>query len=125
MVAIILIFMSKEQEAKLDQVRAEAISNMKKDSTKNFHTLSIDQAYSKYGTDPTNGLTSRQVIVQREKFGSNELSAEEEKSLWERIVEQFEDVLVRILLLAASISFFFALVGKYFIESQFFTTLCL
>jgi magnesium-transporting ATPase (P-type) len=110
--------MSKEQEAKLDQVRAEAIQNMKKDTSKfNFHTLTIDQAYSKYGTDPTNGLSSRQVAVQREKFGSNELSAEEEKSLWERIMEQFEDVLVRILLFAATISFFFAIVGKYLLRN--------
>ncbi|KTF93636.1 hypothetical protein cypCar_00000889, partial [Cyprinus carpio] len=34
-----------------------------------------------------------------------ELPAEEGKSLWELVVEQFEDLLVRILLLAACVSF--------------------
>lgn len=44
-------------------------------------------------------------------YGKNELDKEEEKSLWERIVEQFEDLLVRILLLAAIISFTIAVTG--------------
>jgi len=41
------------------------------------------------------------------------LEAEEEKSLWERIVEQFEDILVRILLASATISFIIAVTGKF------------
>jgi magnesium-transporting ATPase (P-type) len=43
--------------------------------------------------------------------GPNELEAEEEKSLWEKIKENFEDLLARILLLAATISFIIALTG--------------
>lgn len=46
-----------------------------------------------------------------EKYGPNELDAEEETSLWEKIKEQFEDLLARILLLAATISFVIALTG--------------
>ena len=46
-----------------------------------------------------------------EKYGNNELDKEEEKSLWERIKEAFEDLLVRILLLSAFISFLIALSG--------------
>nr|2VOY_B Chain B, SARCOPLASMIC/ENDOPLASMIC RETICULUM CALCIUM ATPASE 1 [Oryctolagus cuniculus] len=41
-------------------------------------------------------------------YGHNELPAEEGKSLWELVIEQFEDLLVRILLLAACISFVLA-----------------
>ena len=48
-----------------------------------------------------------------EEYGPNELEAEPEKSLWERIVEQFEDVLVRILLASATISFVIAITGKF------------
>ncbi|KAJ8271214.1 hypothetical protein COCON_G00100730 [Conger conger] len=51
------------------------------------------------------GLSTEQLRKAREKWGSNELPAEEGKSLWELVVEQFEDLLVRILLLAACISF--------------------
>jgi magnesium-transporting ATPase (P-type) len=47
----------------------------------------------------------------REKFGKNELEAEEDKSLFEKIMEQFEDPLVRILLVAATITFVFAFTG--------------
>lgn len=39
------------------------------------------------------------------KYGANELEKEEKESIWEKIKEQFEDNLVRILLLAAVISF--------------------
>ena len=43
-----------------------------------------------------------------EKYGLNELEKEEEESLWEKIKEQFEDLLARILLVAATISFIIA-----------------
>jgi magnesium-transporting ATPase (P-type) len=46
-------------------------------------------------------------------YGPNELDAEEEKSIWARIAEQFEDELVIILLVAAVISFVIALTGNY------------
>lgn len=46
-----------------------------------------------------------------EKYGLNELEKEEEDSLWEKIKEQFEDLLARILLVAATISFLIAVTG--------------
>nr|XP_009861043.2 sarcoplasmic/endoplasmic reticulum calcium ATPase 2-like isoform X2 [Ciona intestinalis] len=55
------------------------------------------------------GLSQEQVKRNREKYGPNELPADEGKPLWQMIVEQFEDLLVRILLLAAIISFVLAL----------------
>ena len=45
------------------------------------------------------------------KYGLNELDKEEETSLWERIKEQFEDQLARILLVSALISFVIAITG--------------
>ena len=64
------------------------------------------------------GLTSAEATKRLQEHGPNELDAEEEKSLWERIVEQFEDILVRILLASATISFVIAITGK-FADSQF------
>uniref|UniRef100_A0AAY4CZL4 Calcium-transporting ATPase n=1 Tax=Denticeps clupeoides TaxID=299321 RepID=A0AAY4CZL4_9TELE len=74
----------------------------------NAHTKSVEEVYSFFGVNESTGLSLDQVKRQREKWGPNELPAEEGKSLWELVVEQFEDLLVRILLLAACISFVLA-----------------
>ncbi|KAF5906274.1 sarcoplasmic/endoplasmic reticulum calcium ATPase 2 isoform X1, partial [Clarias magur] len=74
----------------------------------NSHTKSVEEVYSYFSVNESTGLTLDQVKRQRDKFGPNELPAEEGKSLWELVVEQFEDLLVRILLLAACISFVLA-----------------
>ncbi|CAE7477053.1 ECA4 [Symbiodinium natans] len=54
------------------------------------------------------GLTHSQVLQQRLRHGPNELTEEEKKSLWKLILAQFEDLLVRILLVSAMVSFFLA-----------------
>ncbi|XP_029511149.1 sarcoplasmic/endoplasmic reticulum calcium ATPase 2 [Oncorhynchus nerka] len=74
----------------------------------NAHTKTVEEVYSHFNVNESTGLGVDQVKRQREKWGPNELPAEEGKSLWELVVEQFEDLLVRILLLAACISFVLA-----------------
>ncbi|XP_051956194.1 sarcoplasmic/endoplasmic reticulum calcium ATPase 2 [Xyrauchen texanus] len=74
----------------------------------NAHTKTVEEVYSNFSVNESTGLDLEQVKRQREKWGPNELPAEEGKSLWELVVEQFEDLLVRILLLAACISFVLA-----------------
>jgi Ca2+ transporting ATPase len=54
------------------------------------------------------GLTPEQVKKNLEKYGPNELPVEEGKTIWQLFVEQFDDLLVKILLLAAVISFVLA-----------------
>uniref|UniRef100_A0A4W6EI51 Calcium-transporting ATPase n=1 Tax=Lates calcarifer TaxID=8187 RepID=A0A4W6EI51_LATCA len=75
----------------------------------NAHTKSATEVLDNFGVNENTGLTLEQVKVNLEKYGPNELPAEEGKSLWELVVEQFEDLLVRILLLAACVSFVLAL----------------
>ncbi|KAH9584211.1 Cation-transporting P-type ATPase [Trypanosoma melophagium] len=58
------------------------------------------------------GLSTTEVEERRQKFGRNELPAEAPTPFWKLVLAQFEDTLVRILLLAAMISFFMALVEK-------------
>jgi Ca2+-transporting ATPase len=56
---------------------------------------------------------SKEVAAQRLKeFGSNELKEEEQESIFDKIKEQFEDLLVRILLGAAIVSFILALTSS-------------
>uniref|UniRef100_A0A3B3CQY3 Calcium-transporting ATPase n=1 Tax=Oryzias melastigma TaxID=30732 RepID=A0A3B3CQY3_ORYME len=74
----------------------------------NAHTKSVEEVYSHFCVNESTGLSLEEVKRQKDKWGLNELPAEEGKSLWELVLEQFEDLLVRILLLAACISFVLA-----------------
>uniref|UniRef100_A0AAR2LKQ0 Calcium-transporting ATPase n=1 Tax=Pygocentrus nattereri TaxID=42514 RepID=A0AAR2LKQ0_PYGNA len=71
----------------------------------NAHTKTVEEVLGYFGVNESTGLSSEQLRKSRERWGPNELPAEEGKSLWELVLEQFEDLLVRILLLAACISF--------------------
>jgi len=61
-----------------------------------------------FSVNTERGLSQDQVKKNREKYGPNELPAEEGKSIWQLVLEQFDDLLVKILLLAAIISFVLA-----------------
>uniref|UniRef100_A0A0N4Z1V1 Calcium-transporting ATPase n=1 Tax=Parastrongyloides trichosuri TaxID=131310 RepID=A0A0N4Z1V1_PARTI len=78
----------------------------------NAHSKSPEELQKYFGTSK-DGLTEAQVEELREKHGFNEMPAEEGKTLWELIFEQFEDLLVRILLLAAVVSFTLALFEEH------------
>ncbi|KAK5607158.1 Sarcoplasmic/endoplasmic reticulum calcium ATPase 1 [Crenichthys baileyi] len=74
----------------------------------NSHTKTTAECLAYFGVNENVGLSPDQVKKNLDKYGFNELPAEEGKSIWELIIEQFEDLLVRILLLAACISFVLA-----------------
>uniref|UniRef100_A0A667WXU7 Calcium-transporting ATPase n=1 Tax=Myripristis murdjan TaxID=586833 RepID=A0A667WXU7_9TELE len=74
----------------------------------NAHTKAPAECLAYFGVNENTGLTPDQFKKNLAKHGYNELPAEEGKSIWELIAEQFEDLLVRILLLAACISFVLA-----------------
>jgi Ca2+ transporting ATPase len=67
-----------------------------------------EECTSHFQVDEERGLSPSQVEANKKKYGLNELPVEEGKTLWELILEQFDDLLVKILLLAAIISFILA-----------------
>nr|AAW25406.1 unknown [Schistosoma japonicum] len=69
----------------------------------------VDEVLNYFDSDPETGMSDDQVKKQTAKFGPNELPAEEAKAIWQLVLEQFDDLLVKILLLAAIISFVLAL----------------
>lgn len=77
------------------------------------HTKTVEESLSYFGTDPEKGLSDDQLKRNQEKYGPNELPAEEGKALWQLILEQFDDLLVKILLLAAIISFVLAIFEEH------------
>ncbi|MCK9471741.1 MAG: cation-translocating P-type ATPase [Bacilli bacterium] len=58
-----------------------------------------------YEVDPLYGLKSDAVLKNRELYGYNELSSRKKKSLIIKFLEQFKDILIIILILAAVLSF--------------------
>lgn len=89
---------------------------MKKLDLKEFqyHKKSVEDVVKGLSTSLERGLTQAEAEKRLKEYGQNQLEKEEEESLWDKIKESFEDLLVRILLLAAVISFIIALVGKYY-----------
>ncbi|KAK4298153.1 hypothetical protein Pmani_029481 [Petrolisthes manimaculis] len=72
------------------------------------HTYSYEDVLTQFAVEPNVGLGETQVKNSQEKYGPNELPAEEGKSLLQLVLEQFDDLLVKILLMAAIISFILA-----------------
>eukprot|EP00730_Choanoeca_flexa_P004013 TRINITY_DN11572_c0_g2_i2.p1 TRINITY_DN11572_c0_g2~~TRINITY_DN11572_c0_g2_i2.p1 ORF type:complete len:1043 (+),score=353.64 TRINITY_DN11572_c0_g2_i2:56-3184(+) len=72
---------------------------------KDSWSMSTEQVCKHFNVDKTKGLTKKQVEENRAKHGLNELPEEDAKSILELIIEQFDDLLVKILLAAAIISF--------------------
>ena len=95
---------------------------------------SWEDCCSRFKVDTERGLSESQIEQNLKEFGPNgkglplslrpmtfakpiyffipELPAEEGKSIWQLILEQFDDLLVKILLLAAMISFVSSLKPK-------------
>ncbi|GIY67676.1 hypothetical protein CDAR_214591 [Caerostris darwini] len=82
------------------------------------HTKTYQETLGYFNTEPERGLSLDQVKKNQDKYGPNELPAEEGKSLLQLIIEQFDDLLVKILLLAAIISFVLALFEEHEDESS-------
>ncbi len=63
------------------------------------------------------GLNDRQVEDSRSKHGSNELTPPKRPSMWRLYLEKFSDPVIRILLVAATLSFVVAFVENEFAET--------
>jgi Ca2+-transporting ATPase len=58
-----------------------------------------------HGVDQGQGLADAEVELKRAEFGTNELDKDEGTPLWKLVLQQFDDLLVKILLGAAVLSF--------------------
>jgi len=76
-------------------------------------TRTPEEVLKYFNVTEDRGLSDDQVKRAQEKYGPNELPAEEGKPLWKLILEQFDDLLVKILLGAAMISFVLAIFEEH------------
>ncbi len=69
------------------------------------HTFTSEEVIRILGSDDTNGLSSAEAAARLEKHGRNELAEGKKKTLLQRFLAQFADVLIIILLISAVVSF--------------------
>jgi len=70
-----------------------------------IHTQPLSELFEQLHTDEHQGLTPQQVAENQKRFGANTLKEKKKKSLTQRFFDQFKDVMIIILLLAAVVSF--------------------
>lgn len=58
--------------------------------------LTTDQVVKALGTDVNKGLSPAQVQALHERYGFNELVKQPGKPLWKLVLEQFDDMLVKV-----------------------------
>ncbi|MCK4692173.1 MAG: hypothetical protein KAT23_00995, partial [Anaerolineales bacterium] len=75
-----------------------------------WHTLEASKVVRALQTSPTRGLTTEQVARRVVEYGPNELVEPPRPTLWRMILEQFNNFIVIVLIVASIVS---ALLGDY------------
>ncbi len=78
----------------------------------NFYSSSKEEVLSALSVDKDNGLSDKRVEDYQAKFGMNKLNEKKKKSNFKRFAEQFKDVMIIILIIAAIVSFVVVCVEK-------------
>ncbi|MEW5719364.1 MAG: HAD-IC family P-type ATPase, partial [Chloroflexota bacterium] len=74
--------------------------------SKNIHALAVDRAVSEFETHLHSGLSTQEAVARQAKHGFNELMERPRPGFLKMLLGQFEDFLVRILIVAAVVSMF-------------------
>lgn len=78
-----------------------------KDAPEGRHYLgSLEKVIKEFEAEPSTGLSASEVQSRLEEYGPNKLKEEKKIPVWRKFLEQFKDVMVAILLVAAVISGF-------------------
>lgn len=75
-----------------------------------WYSFTIDETAAKLDADLDNGLSTEEAVRRQEKFGSNELVERGKKSPWRILIDQFKEIMVIILIIAAIVS---GILGEY------------
>lgn len=70
-----------------------------------WHTLTSDEVLSQLGVDAQTGLSDSMIEQRRTEYGFNELSEAPPRTFLQRLLDQFNNFVIYILLFAAGISF--------------------
>lgn len=75
------------------------------------YTRTATEVLDFFGVDPSKGLIDSQVADHGRMYGRNVLPQEKSTPFWKLVIKQFDDLLVKILIVAALVSFFLALIN--------------
>ena len=73
-----------------------------------YHSSTKEEVLQYLSSDREKGLSENNITALQEKYGKNKLKEKRRKTNFERFLEQFKDVMIIILLIAAAISFVIA-----------------
>ena len=76
----------------------------------NFYSKSTVEALKVLETEKEKGVSTAEVTKRIEKYGENKLREKKKKTFWGRFLDQFKDVMILILIVAAIVSFVIACV---------------
>lgn len=83
------------------------VETLAKPPTQNkWHHLSARETVHFWETDPETGLSTQTATERRDHFGANELTAQKRQSAWVRLLQQFNQPLLYILLTAGVVTAF-------------------
>jgi P-type Ca2+ transporter type 2C len=69
-----------------------------------WHTHSTREAAAALGADPAHGLSSREAAGRLERFGENRLAETPPRPIWLKLLDQFRNYLVIVLIFAAGLA---------------------
>ena len=70
-----------------------------------FYSCPQNEVVKDLATDAQKGLSEQEAQARRARYGENKLAEQKKKSMFVRFLEQFKDVMIIILLIAACVSF--------------------
>ncbi len=74
-------------------------------TNKEYHALTIEETVKSLGTDPKVGLSSSEAEIRLSKYGRNRIEAKSGISPWKILADQFKDIIIVLLVIAAVVSF--------------------
>jgi Ca2+-transporting ATPase len=69
-----------------------------------WHTLGVDESLNKLQSDPEQGMTSKEVAVRLERYGTNELTEKAGRSPLKIFIDQFTNIMLLMLMAVAVVS---------------------
>ena len=77
-----------------------------------WHTQTIDEVKRNLNTNIYNGLTEKEVLKRKKKYGLNKLAEKKKESIFSKFISQFKDFMIIILLISALVSALMSYVEK-------------